>query len=554
MKLLHREDVIEAGYDLPNTGLFANIAEAEMGELKFGGEWVLAEDEILVADGHEQKYLYALVAGDAAVSKKNEAGNSQQIASLGAGAAFGEMAFLGGGVASADVQALGECILWRIDHQRMLEFIGSNGTAGGQLCLNVASILSGRLVDGNKKVVVMGKELQTSLAQLQQVASAGTQKDQALKQMQGKVANMQNAFKGSAVQKSKSNWVAVAACTVALLSTLGLVGMFIASDDSSVREAASLSEEVKVLKENEKFYLSMKQQMEGQNKQLSSERKELASKNETLTEELASKESRSMSDIQELRDELREAKSDLAEAKDDLVRAQRVTPSTQPAVGPSAPVPVQTSKSESEEILAWAKKNTTLIFPCAVKVTRRTVTLQDANKLAQVPVAVGGALRAMQFHPSSPDGLIVYQPVGNKFYASMHIANSNFVEAVKPKYEKYAKGAAPVGPQMANPLAPRPKPKPAVRLSSQIPSANQPAGVAQPASTGETGGEANAPRIAKGRPKGPQKPENLLDQLPAQIPSGGKKKPDLSDHGANCVCKDCRASKIGKGGSLFPDL
>ena len=92
MKLLHREDVIEAGYDLPNTGLFANIAEAEMGELKFGGEWVLAEDEILVADGHEQKYLYALVAGDAAVSKKNEAGNSQQIASLGAGAAFGEMA------------------------------------------------------------------------------------------------------------------------------------------------------------------------------------------------------------------------------------------------------------------------------------------------------------------------------------------------------------------------------------------------------------------------------------------------------------------------------
>ena len=107
---------------------------------------------------------------------------------------------------------------------------------------------------------------------------------------------------------------------------------------------------------------------------------------------------------------------------------------------------------------------------------------------------------------------------------------------------------------MANPLEPSPKPKPAVRLSSQIPSANQPTGVAQTASIGETGAEANAPRIAKGRPKGPQKPENVLDQLPAQIPGGGKKKPDLSDHGANCVCKDCRASKIGKGGSLFPDL
>ena len=37
MKLLHREDVIEAGYDLPSTGLCANIAEAELEELKFGG-------------------------------------------------------------------------------------------------------------------------------------------------------------------------------------------------------------------------------------------------------------------------------------------------------------------------------------------------------------------------------------------------------------------------------------------------------------------------------------------------------------------------------------
>jgi hypothetical protein len=68
------------------------------------------------------------------------------------------------------------------------------------------------------------------------------------------------------------------------------------------------------------------------------------------------------------------------------------------------------------------------------------------------------------------------------------------------------------------------------------------------------GQDANAPRIAKGRPKGPQKSENILDQMPAEIPGGAKKKPDLSDHGANCVCPDCRKKKIGKGGSLFPDL
>jgi len=63
MKLLYREDVEEAGYDLPAEGLCANIGEEEMQALKFGGEWVLARDEVLVSDGHEQRYLYMVVNG-----------------------------------------------------------------------------------------------------------------------------------------------------------------------------------------------------------------------------------------------------------------------------------------------------------------------------------------------------------------------------------------------------------------------------------------------------------------------------------------------------------
>ena len=202
MKLLHREDVLEAGYDLPTTGLCANIGETEMQELRFGGEWILAEDETLVADGHEQRYLYLVVSGEVAITKANDQGKTQQIATLGTGAAFGEMAFLSGGVASANVQSIGETILWRMDHEQLLGFIGEHGVAGGQLCLNVASILSGRLVEGNKKVIDMGKELQASLSQLKTVSGGSTGKsNEALQQMQGKVANMQNAFKGG---RSKS--------------------------------------------------------------------------------------------------------------------------------------------------------------------------------------------------------------------------------------------------------------------------------------------------------------------------------------------------------------
>ena len=542
MKLLHREDVIEAGYDLPNTGLCANIGQAELEELKFGGEWVLAQDETVVADGHEQRYLYMLVAGDVAISKKNDQGNSQQIATLGPGAAFGEMAFLGGGVASADVQALGECILWRFDHERMLEFIGEHGVAGGQLCLNVASILSGRLVEGNKKVLDMGKELQGSLAQLQQAASAGSQKDQALRQMQGKVNNMQNAFKGSEVKKSGSNWLAVAACTVALLSTLGLVGLLLSSDDSVELENASLKSTLKKMEADEEFFTSKKDQMESEISQLEKDGKSLALRNEELAEQMASSESRSMTQIQDLREKLGKTERELSQAKDDLVRAQ---PASSAQHSPTPSAPVIPAKSKVEEILAWASKNTTLVFPCEIQVSQKAITLQDKDKVASIPVAVGGRLRALSYYPSSKQFIVVAQPNSNKFLATLPITNSTFVEAVKPKYEKYAKGdGAGAGTQLANPLAPRPKPP--TRLSSQLPTS----GSSVPSKTGFSSTEGE-PKVAKGRAKNPQKPENVLDQMPAKPAGGNVKKVDTSDHGANCVCKDCRVSKVGKGGSLF---
>ena len=84
MKLLHREDVLEAGHDLPTTWAYVPIlARTEMEELKFGGEWILAEDETLVADGHEQRYLYMVVMGEVGIFKANDQGKNQHIATLG---------------------------------------------------------------------------------------------------------------------------------------------------------------------------------------------------------------------------------------------------------------------------------------------------------------------------------------------------------------------------------------------------------------------------------------------------------------------------------------
>ena len=539
MKLLHREDVLEAGHDLPTTGLCANIGPTEKEEHQFGGEWILAEDETLVADGHEQRFLYMVVMGEVGIFKSNDQGKSQHIATLGTGAAFGEMAFLSGGVASASVQAVGECILWRLDHERLIEFIGEQGAAGGQLCLNVASILSGRLVEGNGKVVDMGKELQASLAQLQQVASADTQKDQALRQMQGKVANMQNAFKGSAVKKKGSNWFAIAACAVAFLSTAGLVAMFVATDDSTVEQGVDLTKEVEDLKANEEFYLGIKKRLEAENESLATEKEELALAKEEVEEYVA----KLMSSEQSLRDDVRGLERKLSDARDDIVRAGSLARVKDDA---SVQKEIKTSQSEAEKILEWSKRNTTLIFPLALKALK-PVILQDSGQQVKIPVPVGGSLKASRFHPTAPDYLVVSQLNSDKFRATMLIVNSNLIEVIKPKYESHTSRMGGGG----NPLYVPSRKSPSVtsQSASVIPVKAETGPIDGGQGMNDTRSMGSAP-VLTGKAKNPQKPANLLEKVSKKM----AEKVDTSDHGANCVCKDCRKKKIGKGGSLFPDL
>ena len=527
MKLLHREDVLEAGYDLPTTGLCANIGDAEMQELRFGGEWILAEDETLVADGHEQRYLYLVVSGEVAITKINEQGKTQQIATLGTGAAFGEMAFLSGGVASANVQSIGETILWRMDHEQLLGFIGEHGVAGGQLCLNVASILSGRLVEGNKKVLDMGKELQASLAQLKTAAGTGGGKgNQALQQMQGKVANMQNAFKGGAVKKS-TNIFAMASTVVAVLSTLGMIGLFVSYDDSAVQEAATLGKKVKKLQANEEFYLGLKRRLEDENKELVEQEKQTRKEKEEIANNL----SNSMTESQNLRGEIDRLEDQLSEAKDDLVRAQKVEATKLPEV--SNEKKMERIKSVTEEILAWAKKNTTLVYPLEIEVLNKHITLQDRAGQVQIPVKAGGKVRAMQVHPASPEYLVVAQQNSDKFMATILIKDSTFLNELQKKYQAHNRSSA--SKVNLTPLS-------NTGASSQL----------TPLATKESPASVSSgPSVIRGAAMNPPKPENVLDSMPAK--STAEKKVDTSDHGANCVCKDCRVKKIGKG-SLFPDL
>jgi len=535
MKLLYREDIEEAGYDLPAEGLCANIGEQEMAALKFGGEWVLARDEVLVSDGHEQRFLYMIVTGQVGIYKADDQGRNQQIASLGVGAAFGEMAFLSGGVASATVQAIGECILWRMDHERLLEFIGENGFAGGQLCLNVASILSGRLVDGNRKVLDMGRELQESLFHLQSASDADQKKSEALKQMQSKVSNMQNAFKGSAVKKSGLSPLAIIAFALAGLSTLGMVGLFVSIDDSVAERADTLARKVDKLEKNEDFYLKLKKQLEGENAEMLEQANSLKKEKEDLVKEVAA----SAEQVDDLKDEVRSLERALSNAKDDIVRAQRAAPTK---VAPPVSSEPKVSKTFMQEVLSWAGRNSTLAFPAQIAVSKQAITLTDRSQQVQVPVRPGGVLRAMRFHPSAKDYLIVAQLNSDKLLATLKIDNSNFIEALAPKYVRHMNT---MGQSVKNPYAKKvsePAQIEAPRSASPqpTPSSRQAPASASPSAS------STAPKVLQTKALKPQKDEDFLESTsPSSI------KP-ANDHGNSCVCKECRAKKVGKG-SLFPE-
>jgi hypothetical protein len=129
----------------------------------------------------------------------------------------------------------------------------------------------------------------------------------------------------------------------------------------------------------------------------------------------------------------------------------------------------------------------------------------------------------------------------------MLIDNSNFIETVKPKYESLSDRMASGG----NPLH--------VRSKKQSPLVSQPIPVASSnnrASSIATDTDMNSAKtvgsatVLTGRAKNSQKPANLLDKASSKT----EMKEDTSDHGPNCVCRDCRTKKMGKGGSLFPDL
>ena len=161
-------------------------------------EWVLARDEVLVSDGHEQNICTWWSMVRLAFTRVMPVVKTSKLPP-GEGAAFGEMAFLSGGVASASVRAIGG-VFWRMDHE-LIEFIGQNGFLWWSALFECGRNSFWSVGRRNHKVLQWAGITGVPSAPAVRFRCRSA-KSAALKQMQGKVASMQNAFEGSAVKKS----------------------------------------------------------------------------------------------------------------------------------------------------------------------------------------------------------------------------------------------------------------------------------------------------------------------------------------------------------------
>ena len=224
---------------------------------------------------------------------------------------------------------------------------------------------------------------------------------------------------------------------------------------------------------------------------------------------------------------------DLSKAKDDIVRAQRVDSSA--IMDRADEMKEQALKQFSQDVVAWAQRNSTLAFPAAVLVKNEKLTLMDRSQKVKQPVNVGEAVRALRFHPSAQGYLIVGQLNREKLLTVSMISNLNFEEALASKYANHMKS---MGKSVSNPYSK----KKSLTSSGSEPRSFSPSSIESPLSAESAGPQ---DKVLKSKAMLPQKSEDFLKST-----SPGKSMEN--DHGNSCVCKDCRAKKMGKG-SLFPE-
>ena len=453
MKTLFEDDLKEAGYDLPTSGLCYNLDPEDSKALISEGEWLLAEDELVAREGESQQFLYMVVSGSVELSKKDDKGKQQVIANLGTGETFGEVAFLRGHIASATSETRGLCILWRMNHDQLLEFIGSHGTIAGQLCLNLAGLLADRLLKENTVVSKVKMDLEEAITSLRVASEEDNLKTSALKELQNKVETLNHATrvrKQRISKRSRFNSISMSSLAVASLAVIGMIGLYNSYDHEAPQMVVALNEKIETMQKNESFYLDLKKRLEAENEELVVKISNLKVLSDSISGELQeTKEQLSYRDY-----EYDSLKAKFIETEEELAALISLEQEAQSEdlladASPSDLYIPLIPQEFIDQIKEWAHQYSTLAFPCEVKVMDEPVTLSDLELKANVEIQVGEILVVTRFHPVSEEYVVARQGDSDTFMASVHVNNTDILEVLAEKFVNHMKD---MGKKVSNPF------------------------------------------------------------------------------------------------------
>lgn len=140
--------------DLPPMGFAENLSDAERTELGSFGDFITANDgDTIIEEGHEQDSLFLVIFGRLHVQTETT-GRSVLLGTVKSGDTIGEVNIFDPGKASASVVAKALSQIWKIDRNRLADFIKAHPESASRLLYNVATQLSRRLRRTNEKVAM----------------------------------------------------------------------------------------------------------------------------------------------------------------------------------------------------------------------------------------------------------------------------------------------------------------------------------------------------------------------------------------------------------------
>lgn len=170
MTTLTHEEAVKRELQITPEGVFQELSTEQLHEMEAFGIHLEYVNELVAADGAELGYFFYIISGEFEVSKiEPETRKKHVLARIGAGQSFGEMGFLTGAPASANVMAAGTTVCWAIQHDALRRFIDS-GPGGTRLAMNIALLLARRVQDGNTRLLGLSSSLSAYFGQQERAA------------------------------------------------------------------------------------------------------------------------------------------------------------------------------------------------------------------------------------------------------------------------------------------------------------------------------------------------------------------------------------------------